>query len=163
VKKEITGCPRRQWEDELLGKGGWNSLYKPIHLTSLEIIIIIIIIIIKLKIICGPIHVLSYSVIVLSVGAIFAASVLVMRIIRSLYYQIIVSSYEPSYALMTSEVFLSNYVAKCLTLNCALLKRRTFSCPPDSCGGPNSRLPKVLRHLATPCGSHGCYSDIHVL
>jgi hypothetical protein len=32
--------------------------------------------------------------IVLRVGAIFAASVLVMRIIRSLYHQIIVSSYE---------------------------------------------------------------------
>jgi len=38
--------------------------------------------------------VLSYSTIVLSVGATFAASVLVMRIIRSFYYQIIVSPYE---------------------------------------------------------------------
>jgi hypothetical protein len=127
VKKEVKGCPRMQWEDELLDKGGWNSFYEPIHLTSLGIIIIIIIIIllllllIRLKIICVPIHVLSYSVIVLSVGAIFAASVLVMRIIRSLYHQIILSSYEPSYALMTSEVFLSNYVAKCLILNCAPL------------------------------------------
>jgi hypothetical protein len=92
VKQEIKGCPRMQWEDELLDKGGWNSLYKPIHLTSSGIIIIIMAI--RLKMMCVPIHVLSYSIIVLSVGAIFAASVLVMRIIRSLYYQIIVSSYE---------------------------------------------------------------------
>jgi len=81
-----------QLEAELLDKGGWNSLYKPIHLTSLGIIIVITVI--RLKVMCGPIYVLSYSTIVLSVGAIFGASVLVMRIIRSLYYQIIVSSYE---------------------------------------------------------------------
>ena len=81
-----------QWEGELLDKGGWNSLYKPIYITSSGIIIIIIVI--RLKIMCVPIYVLSYSTIVLSVGAIFAASVLVMRIIRSLYYQITVSSFE---------------------------------------------------------------------
>jgi hypothetical protein len=91
-KKDIKGSPRMQWEDELLDKGGWNSLYKPLHLTSLGIIIKIIVI--RLKIMCGLTYVLSYSTIVLIVGAVFAASVLVMRIVRSLYYQIIVSSYE---------------------------------------------------------------------
>ena len=45
-----------------------------------------------LRMLCVRIYVLSHSTIVLSAGAIFAASVLVMRIIRSLYHQIIVSS-----------------------------------------------------------------------
>jgi hypothetical protein len=111
VKKEINGCPRMHWDDELLNKGKWNCPYKPIYLTSLGIIIIMmIIIIIIIRVV--TIHVHFNSSIVLNVGTIFAASVLVMRIIRSLYYQIIVSSYELSYALMTSEVFLSNYVAR---------------------------------------------------
>jgi hypothetical protein len=93
VKLKKKGYPRMHWEDELLDKGGWNSLYKPIHLTSSGIIIIKVIVI-RLKGMYVPIYVLSYFTIVLSVGAIFAASVLVMRIIRSLYYQITVSSYE---------------------------------------------------------------------
>ena len=92
VQKETKSCLRMQWEDELLGKSRRSSLYKPMHLTSLGIITVITVI--RLKVMYGPIYVLPYTTIVLSVGAIFAASVLVMRIIRSLYYQIIVSSYE---------------------------------------------------------------------